>query len=165
MIEPRFLDVLRKIVARLEGAGIDWAITGSLGLALQGVEVDVHDIDLQTDHAGSLEIERRFRESVVRPIDFSPSDRIRSYLGALNLDGLKVEVIGDMQHRSEAGAWEEPVQVTDHIRWLKAHDMQLPVMSLDHEYVAYLQMGRDAKAQLILAALRRREAGPQTPAS
>ncbi len=155
MIEPRFLDALRKIVARLEGARIDWAITGSLGLALQGVEVDVHDIDLQTDHAGSLEIERRFRECVVRPIDFSPADRIRSYLGALSLDGLKVEIIGDMQHRSEAGAWGEPIRVADHIRWVNAYDMRLPVMSLEHEYVAYLQMGRAAKAQLIFAALRR----------
>lgn len=149
MIEARFLSVLRQIVSRLADSATIWAIAGSLGLALQGIDVVVHDIDLQTDMPGAFEIERRFADSVIRPIAFSPSERVRSYLGALQIQDLTIEIIGDMQMRLDSGLWEDPVSVQDHLVWLERQGMQLPVMSLEHELEAYLQMGRGAKAQMI----------------
>ena len=62
MIEPSYLNVLRKIQARLKECQVPWVITGSLGMALQGMDIPVHDIDLQTDRSGAYEIERLFPE-------------------------------------------------------------------------------------------------------
>ena len=45
--------VLEKIMNRLEDKPIIWVLTGSLGMALQGVPVQVHDIDIQTDKEGA----------------------------------------------------------------------------------------------------------------
>ncbi len=148
-IEPRFLAVLREIHSRLKDSGIDWAITGSLGMALQGMELPVHDIDLQTDAAGAYAIERLFAESVIRPVADATKGSIRSLLGAFELHGVTVEVIGDMQKRLDSGLWEEPVRVPDHRVWLSREGMRLPVVSLEHEYQAYLLMGRREKAQML----------------
>jgi len=65
---------LRKICERLKDDVI-WALTGSLGHALQGVPVEVHDVDIQTDREGAYEIERRFSEFVVRRVRFSSTDK------------------------------------------------------------------------------------------
>ena len=57
-----YLKVLRKINAQLNNTSLNWAVTGSLGFALQGVPVEPNDIDIQTDEKGAYKIERHFSE-------------------------------------------------------------------------------------------------------
>ena len=59
MIANVHLRVLERIADRLHASPVAWAVTGSLGMALQGVPVTVHDIDIQTDEKGVYEIERQ----------------------------------------------------------------------------------------------------------
>ena len=47
------------------GMPINWAVTGSLRLALQGVPIEVHDIVIQTDKDGAYAIERCFIEYAI----------------------------------------------------------------------------------------------------
>src|SRR5579884_315732 len=108
MLNPDYLNVLRKIYARLVNTNIIWVLTGSLSFALQGIALQPHDIDLQSDEAGAYEIERRFSEFVVRKVTFSTAEKIRSHLGALSIDGIQVEVMGDISKRLDDGTWEEP---------------------------------------------------------
>jgi hypothetical protein len=49
MIELYYLNTLRKICAQLNNCQNSWVVTGSLGMALQGVDIEVHDIDIQTN--------------------------------------------------------------------------------------------------------------------
>ena len=147
MIESRFLDALHKIHARLMDCRIPWAVTGSLGMALQGMEIEVHDVDIQTDKPGAYEIERRFFEFVVKPVHFLASERIRSHFGALEMDGIKVEIMGDIQKLLDDQTWEEPVKVEQHRCWVGIEGMQIPVLSMRYEYQAYLKMGRTEKAE------------------
>jgi len=111
--------------------------------------VEVHDIDIQTDKAGAYEIERRFSECVVRKVSFSSAERIRSHFGALMIDGIKVEIMGDIQKKLEDGTWENPVDLKCHKRVAKVRGMQAPVLSLEYEYRAYLRLGRTDKAELL----------------
>ncbi|MGC8788215.1 MAG: nucleotidyltransferase domain-containing protein [Anaerolineae bacterium] len=149
MIEARYFDVLRQIHARLKDSPIPWVITGSLGMALQGVDVAVHDIDLQTNAEGAYAIERCFPEYVVQPVRFSASERIRSHFGALEIGGIRVEIMGDVQKRLDDKTWEEPVSVERYRRWVEACGMRLPVLSLEYECQAYLQLGRKDKAEVL----------------
>ena len=91
MIEQQYLKVLGKICTRLKDHQIDWAVTGSLGMALQGMEIEVHDIDLQTDQQGSYALDNLFPEYVVKHVHYSISERIRSYLSVMEIDGIKVD--------------------------------------------------------------------------
>jgi hypothetical protein len=49
MIEEAYLEALRLIHDKLGDDPFAGAITGSLGMALQGMDLEVHDIDIQTD--------------------------------------------------------------------------------------------------------------------
>ena len=157
MIDPAFLDVLRTLYRRLAGTDINWAVTGSLCFALQGVPVgEVHDIDLQSDEAGVYDIERRFADNVTRKVAVWESRTIRSHFGVLLIDGVKVELMGEMATRpAEDAAWGEPIDLKRIKRFVTVDDMRVPVIDLEHEYEAYLKMGRIEKARLLRAWLDR----------
>lgn len=155
LIPLSHLYVLHKIYNCLFHASIDRAIVGSLGLALQSIPVEVHDIDLATDAAGVYEIERLLAEYVVRPVELSSKGNIRSHFGALELDGIQIEIMGDVQLRGEDGHWASPTDLRQHRLYVEVEGMQVPVLSLEHEYQAYLRLGRVQKAQLIKEYLRR----------
>ena len=149
MIPAQFLPPLRTIHASLLNSGVDWAVTGSLGMALQGMDLPVNDIDIQTDEDGAYEIERRLAEYVVVPVLYKASERMRSRLGKLSIEGLRVEVIGGVQKRSQDRVWEPTVDITAHRRWVEVEGMSIPVLSLEYEYEAYRMMGRLEKAELL----------------
>lgn len=155
MLNPSYLNVLRKIYARLMNTNVNWVVTGSFSFALQGIALEPHDIDLQTDEAGANEIERRFSEFVTRKVVFSCSEKIRSHFGVLLIDGIKVEIMGDISKRLENGTWEEPVNLERHKRSIVVEGMQIPVLSLEYEYQAYLKLGRIEKAEVLKQALKR----------
>jgi hypothetical protein len=148
-VDSTYLDVLRKIYTQLKDTNVNWVVTGSLSFALQGIPVTPHDIDIQTDEAGAFEIERCFSEYVVRNVVFSSTDKIRSHFGALLIDGIEVELMGDIQKRLEGGSWEEPVDLEHHKRIVEVEGMYIPVLSLEYEYQAYLKMGRLERAQML----------------
>jgi len=128
---------------------VNWAVTGSLGFALQGMDVDVHDIDIQTDKSGAYEIERRFSRYVVRNVEFSSSGKIRSYFGELSVNGIKVEIMGDIQKYLPDGTWEDPIDICSKTRFVNYGKLSIPVISLEHECEAYYRLGRTEKAEQV----------------
>jgi hypothetical protein len=148
-ISPAYFNVLGKIHKRLNKANVNWVVTGSLSFALQGVPVKPNDIDVQTDETGAYEIERRFSEFVTKRVTFSSTKRIRSHFGELRIDGVKVEIMGGVQKRLENGSWEAPVKLKRHKLVIEVEEMQIPVLSLEYEYQAYLMLGRTKKANML----------------
>ena len=128
-------------------------------MALQGMPVEVHDIDIQTDKDGAYEIERCFVEFVIKPLRYSEIERIRSHLGMLEIDGIKVEIMGDIQKRLGNQGWEEPVKVECYRRWVEVDGLRIPVLSLEYEYQAYLRLGREKKAEILQRWLEKTGAG------
>lgn len=149
MIEAQYLAVLRKIYLCLKDGKAVWVITGSLGMTLQGLDLEVHDIDIQTDRGGAFEIEGKFSQNIIDSVRYSESERIRSYFGRLGIDGIQVEIMGDIQKRIDEKTWEEPVQVEHHRKWVNIDGMQIPVLSLEYEYQAYLKLGRVERAEML----------------
>jgi hypothetical protein len=149
MVDAQYFAVIYKVVARLKHCDAAWAITGSLGMVLQGMDIPVHDIDIQTDQNGAYEIERELSEYVTMPVRYLPSERIHSHLGKLEIDGIRVEVMGAVQKRIDEQTWEEPVDVEQHRKWVEIDAIQIPVLSLEYEYDAYLKLGRTEKAEKI----------------
>ncbi len=156
-IDPTYLNILRQIYTRLKDSNINWVVTGSFGFALQNVPVTPQDIDLQTNEAGAYEIERLLSEHVTRNVAFSSVENIRSHFGALTIDGIKVEIMGDISKRLEDGTWEEPVDLERYKQFVQVEGMQVPVLSLEYEYQAYLKLGRLEKAQIMRKVLQDRD--------
>ena len=149
MIDPVYLNVLRQIHARLFSTDVNWVVTGSLGFALQGIPVQPHDIDLQTDKAGAYEIESLFADVVIRKVKFSATERIKSHFGALQIDGIEVEIMGDIQKRGADRVWEEIVNPAHYRQIVEIDGLLVPVLSLEYEYQAYLKFGRIERAKML----------------
>jgi hypothetical protein len=149
MLPDGHFAALRKIVARIGDHPITWALTGSASMALQGMPLEVHDIDIQTDKAGAYELDLILSDYAVVPVRFLPSERIRSHFGEFKIDGIEVEVMGDMVKLLDNGSWELPVRIEDHRRWVESEGLRIPVVSLEHEVEAYAKMGRLEKSRLI----------------
>jgi hypothetical protein len=159
VIDKRFWDGLREILLHLEGCDLDWVVTGSLGMALQGVETEVHDIDLQTDKDGAFLIESQLSSYVVSPVRFQVSERICSYLGELEVNDVTVEIMGDVQKLMQDGGWETPVKVEKYRCWVEKAGMKIPVLSLEYEARAYQSLGRNDKAKLLRKWLNKNKSG------
>lgn len=142
-------NALRVLATRLRESGVTWALTGSMGFALQGVPVEAHDIDIQTDEDGAYQIEQLFANEVIRPVRFVSSDRIRSHLGALEIDGVEVEVMGALQKKLEDGSWEPTVEVDRYTEIVDFDGLRVPVLSVLYECEAYERLGRTDRAQLL----------------
>lgn len=158
MLPERHWRALGVLAGRLD-ATLVWALTGSTAFALQGVSVEPHDIDVQTDAAGAVAIAARFPEAVVQPVAFSGTERIRSHFGVLEIGGLRVEIMGALQKRLPDGGWEAPVDVAALRRWITVGELRLPVLDLAYEARAYRWLGRIDRAELLEDWLRTRDAG------
>lgn len=153
-------ETLRILVSRLQGSDVRWAITGSLGFRLQGVPVSVNDIDIQTDRSGAYEIETRLAEFGQRRVRFSVSDRIRSHYGVLDINGVPVEIMGDIEKRLDDQTWDAPPDIEAQRRFVSFQGLTIPVLSLEYECRAYRILGRIEKARMLeewLAANRDRD--------
>ncbi len=154
-----FLEVLDVILARLAGQGVDWALTGSLGHALQGVPVWPRDIDLQADEAGAHAIMDCFPEFVHQPIAYLVSADIRSHFGIMHIDGVKVDVMGAVEKRLSDGTWTPPPDLSRHRRFVMVAGRHLPVLDLAYEADAYELLGRHERAALIRRVLQKSNLG------
>ena len=156
MISTQHARALKTIHDRLRKIESVWAITGSLSFVLQGMEIEVNDINLQTDAAGVYDIEKVFAENIVRSLRFSRSDKIASHWGELNIDRVKVEIMGGLQKKLPDGTRESPVDVKRHREFISFEGMVLPVLSLAYEEQAYRTLGRIEQADQIKEWLSRR---------
>lgn len=149
MIPLKPITVLKKIHDDLKDRDVNWVVVGSLGLALRGISLEPYDIDIMTDRRGAYEMQRIFSKFVTKPIALRTSEKIQSHFGSLEIDGVKVEIMGDFQIRLPDGTWESPVNLEVFKETASVEGMQVPVLSLEFEYRANLKLGRTDKAEMI----------------
>jgi hypothetical protein len=147
--------VLSLLVDRVPPTQDLWALTGSAGLRLQGVDVSVNDLDLQTDAKAIYLLEKKLFEFMKVPVHLWEMEHTLSYHAQAEIDGLQVELLGDVRHRGVDSTWQSPVDIESVLVWVEWHALRIPVLSLTYEAIAYEKMGRTQKAELIHSALRK----------
>ena len=145
--KPRWRAVLRALAARLDAAGIPCRVVGGTAAALHGVPVRVKDIDLETTAAGAQQIAALFAACVIRPVAFSESPVYRSHFGQLDIDGVLVEIMGDLERR-EGDGWAPSAALTETVVMLEGAPVR--VSWLEEETLAYMRRGRLERAALCL---------------
>jgi hypothetical protein len=159
---PLWRAALRRLAVQLNAAGIPYKVVGSTSLALHGLPLSPHDIDVETDAASAYRMQALWPESVVDPVMLRTSPAYRSHLGHLSIDGITVEIMGDME-RPAAGGWVSTAASTETI--VDLDGVAVPVSWLEEEALAYVRRGRlERTAQCLpycdqdrLLALLRRE--------
>ncbi|HEY3474462.1 MAG TPA: hypothetical protein VGK56_07605 [Anaerolineales bacterium] len=148
-------DVLPQLLERIPPAEYLWALTGSAGLRLQGVDISVNDLDVQTDAKTVFLLEKELTEFMKVSVHRWETEHTVSYHGQAEINGVQVELLGDMRHRKPDGSWGAALDIDSVLVWLEWRHFNIPVLSLEHEAAAYARMGRMQKAELIRAAIRK----------
>jgi hypothetical protein len=106
---------------------IRWALTGSAGLRLQGVDLSVHDLDIQSDERNVYVIEKRLAEYVKTLVHLWESPHMRSLDGEAEIQGVDCWRISAIGCRTVLGAhlqtfpawfgWTGTVSACRSFRW------------------------------------------------
>lgn len=119
---------------------VTWAVDGSCALALQGLDVTPHDIDILTDAEDAYRIEEIFQEFSVQRVKYGETEEWRSHFGIFSINSVKVEVMGDLQSFRD-GKWSK-VQNPNSVRLtsVRFKDVSVPVVSTSFlKSTGYLQ--------------------------
>ncbi|MHA1912446.1 MAG: tetratricopeptide repeat protein [Candidatus Kariarchaeaceae archaeon] len=159
-IQPH-LNALQIISNKIKGKEIDWLLVGSLNLFLQGLPVEPKDIDISTDKDGAYAFGKILKEYELSAISFSSKEKIRSYFGTYEINGVKIDIMGDLETKDEEGNWSnEGLSINERVKIIHEEgDMSLPLATLDDELFGYQKIERPEKVDLIRAwlALSREE--------
>jgi len=156
VLSEKQINAIKIIYDRLKNQDIIWAFTGTTNFALQGMDISPNDIDIQTDASGAYKIEELLSEFLTKKVQFSSTQTIRSHFGKLNIIGVKVEIIGDIQ-KNVNGKWEETINLCDYISSVDLRAMKLPVISLEYEAEAYEKLQRFGRAKELREFLKMTE--------
>jgi hypothetical protein len=110
-------------------------------LALQGVKVEPRDIDILTDKQGAYRIADLLKKHEKQPVRFRSDKRARSYFGEFEINGVKVEVMGDLEEKT-GGKW---VSLSGRLvtpKSVKIDKVKMPVSSLKAQLKSYRMSNR-----------------------
>ena len=155
-VDGRKRAALETIARALNGAGVRWAVGGSLMLYLRGAVGKFHDIDLVVS-IGDAERAVAILDSIARRIDAPPSEEkarvFRSAcFGQFSLDGVDVDLMAGMVVRAEGVEFPDPFDALGPGGVSGAVGEPVPLAATEDWYVLYALMpGRMEKARRIEA--------------
>lgn len=155
-IPKNIINALRIAFDLIIDQKINWVLTGSTSLVIQGVEVNVNDIDIITDEKGAWAIDRLLEEYRVQPPNLSETEKYRSYFGVYKIGDIKLEVMGQFQCRLEGERWSEPYEI-HRVIYKEFEGMNLPLLSLKQELKEYQKLNRLEKVRKIEEAMATEE--------
>jgi hypothetical protein len=141
-IRTSLRSVLHAIVPPLFKAQQPWALMGSTASVLQGIDdYEPPDIDLTTTMEGAYIMAGAMGQAgtVTRPIGYSVRPPYASYFGIFEVEGVKVEVMGELVIRCDDGVidlhdhWS---RWSDKVRVLHWEDFHVPVVPLEWQLIA-----------------------------
>lgn len=137
--KPSWLQALPEICKTMNEANLSYTIVGGASLALHGLHIQVKDIDIETDKEGAYRFQELFSKYVIEEVSRKSSHNYRSHIGQFNIDGINVEIMGDL-HRLEDGIWRPTYSLTSDTILLG--DIPINVSWLEEETLAYLRRGK-----------------------
>jgi SAM-dependent methyltransferase len=144
---PLWRTVLQKLAIELAQAGIGYTLAGSANLALHGVPLLVNDLDLEMSIEDAGRFQERYASCTKVPVALRQDERYRSHFGRFEIDGVAVEVMGDLQRRKgeswrpTANSTREPVDLDG---------VAVQAAWLEEETLANLRRGRLERVALCL---------------
>lgn len=151
--------IMRCIVPAMFRAQQPWALVGSTASVLQGLpRYQPPDIDLATTMQGAYIMEGCLSEAgtTARPVRYSVKAPYASYFGIFHVDGVKVEVMGELIIRCVDGVidlGDHWARWSEHVRLVEVEGMHIPVAPLEWQLVANAMLGRDERVATIAAYL------------
>jgi hypothetical protein len=144
--------VVHTIIPSMFKAQQPWAVMGSTASVLQGIPDYVPpDIDLVTTMEGAYIMSGAVGHAgtVIRQVGFSVSEPYSSHFGIFEVQGIKVEVMGDLIIRVADGvinATDHFARWSDKVRLLHFDSVHIPVVPLEWQLVANVLLDRPERS-------------------
>ncbi|MBU1255431.1 MAG: hypothetical protein ABII95_02870 [Patescibacteria group bacterium] len=132
---------LRIVVGKLNG--LNYALIGSVGLYIQGIDLQSRDIDILTNSDEINKIVEILKEYQTKEMYFDKSEGRNSYRVFFEIDGIEIEVLDNVDNicRSKDSL--------DKKIFINYKDVKIPCIPLEEELKVYEKMGREDKVKLI----------------
>lgn len=146
------LEIVKMILEKAKDRNILFILSGSTSLALQGVDIMVHDIDIITDKEGAFKLDALLQEYCIKKMVYSKTEKYQSYFGQYEVEGTKVDIMGCFQYRLKSGDWSKE----NHLHPIYEVDYQgvkVPVLSLEQEWEEYFNVDKIETIKKITAKL------------
>lgn len=127
------------IAERLEGK--QYAIRGTASLVLQGIAMNVDDIDIICDKTTALFCNKLTGESLTEKVEFKRSERFESYFGKFKVFDILVEVMGDWRIKKANGTWTSPFNASNR-KQIELEGKKVWVTTIEEELLMFAAMGR-----------------------
>ena len=140
------LEVLYKLI---KNTNIHRVLSWSISLVIQWVDIiPSEDIDMLTDNVWAKELDKVLHSFVVKPLQYSSTEKYQSYFGIYKINDIQVEIMWEMQHRLKNNL-RSKIKKQHKVYVINYNNMNLPVLSLRQELQAYENMGRSDKVKKI----------------
>ena len=155
----KFLMVLQLISDRM--GELMYAVRGTAGLVLQGLSMQMEDIDIVCNKETALASYDLFKEFLKENVEYKESDKYKSYFGKLEIKGVMVEIYGEWQILDNKGVWSKPFDGSDRIK-VKFKGEEFYVVPASTELQMFALMGRWSAFHKIKREIGRKEPVAQT---
>jgi hypothetical protein len=137
MNKQELMDLLKVVIKKLNGADFSWRLEGSANLLIQGVLVEVRDLDITTNKEG-LDVFRRLLKEFILKDFFSEKTNGQVILCEINGFEVEINAYGD-----------RPLEMLDRKKIIKWKGLDVPILPLQFALEYYKLIKREDKIKLI----------------
>lgn len=119
----------------------NYAIRGTASMILQGLDMNVSDIDILCDAETALSCNEVFGKYVIDEVSFKESNKFKSYFGKFKINNILVEVMGEWQIKKRDGSWSEPFNGDQKVK-INIEGQEVYITTLESELAVFSVMGR-----------------------
>lgn len=144
--------LIRRIVPALFMHQQPWALIGSTASSLQGLPVEPPDIDIATSIPGAYLISGCLIDYMRNPVRYGETENYASHFGIFDIEGVRVEVMGDLIIRGVGGVIDTTEHFTrwsEKVRVVNVDGIGVPCVPLEWQLVANLIIGRYDRSHAI----------------
>jgi hypothetical protein len=158
-IPAGMVEVLLLLRETFKDYHIKWVLVGSTCLALQGIDLPAHDIDIITNANDAQACNEILEENLRVPVAWGETANYASFFGQFSINSIQVEIMGDLQVW-QCGEWVPLVSYLVKPILIKLVGQLIPVSSLKDQLVGYANSERKKDrdvADLIRNALQKKK--------
>ena len=123
--------------------GYQYAFRGTASLVLQGIDMNVDDIDVLCDQVAAEACNDMLQQFLSEEVAYQESPKFKSNFGKFKINDILVEVYGEWQIKDLKDVWSEPFNASkDEVNEIKLKGQKIRVTKPEVELSMFAKMGR-----------------------
>ena len=148
-LNQKILQTLLFILNTFQNKKFNFVIVGSTNLLIQDITIEAHDIDIVTTKKDAFKMCSLLKQYEIQEMSYSSTKEFRSWFGKLNVNGLVIEIMAELEFRDKNNNWIKSESLKNK-QYIDYQGFKVPVKSLEGEKEFYQQINRDRDKEKII---------------